>query len=187
MLFKSQIGQDKWVCEMLHYKRDGFFLDIGAFDGEQISNTHYLEKELGWNGICIEAGKNNFLQLIKNRGCLCLNNAMWSRECELLFKEDWTVGKVGEGEITQAISFKSLFREWDIPLLIDYISLDIEGAEYEALRNFPFGKYKVRIWTIEHNCVPELRDKIRSLMTDHGYTMIEKAFEDWWYDNELTS
>ena len=34
--------------------RNGFFVEAGAYDGVDQSNTYYLEKEKGWNGILIE-------------------------------------------------------------------------------------------------------------------------------------
>jgi len=47
-------GQDVFVAELLSFKKNGVFVDIGANDGVTISNTWYFEKELGWDGIAIE-------------------------------------------------------------------------------------------------------------------------------------
>ena len=47
-------GQDTLIAELLGSKRDGVFIDIGANDGVTISNTYFLEKELGWSGVAIE-------------------------------------------------------------------------------------------------------------------------------------
>lgn len=181
----SQLGQDRWVCETLNYKRGGYFLDIGAFDGVQISNTYYLEKELGWDGICVEAGPVNFQELIKNRSCLCLNKAVWSSTGKVFFKEEWTVGKVGLiGAEIESITIKQLLEDYSVPGQIDYISLDVEGAEYEVLIRFPFEKYHVSLWTIEHNAHEdegEMRDKIRILMQSNGYRIARSLdFEDWY-------
>lgn len=181
-LFKGQIEADRWVCEMLHYKREGFFIDAGAFNGVDISNTYYLEKELGWNGICIEAGEENYQELIKNRGCLCIKKALWTFDGIVRFNQNWTVGRVGTGIEIESICFKTLLR--DVPPIIDYISLDVEGDELEILMTFPWN-YRVRLWTIEHNSLH--KQEIRDLMLSKGYLMIEKPFEDWWYDNELTN
>jgi hypothetical protein len=48
----SQAGQDLFVNAILN-KNDGFFIEIGAYDPEYLSNSLMLE-ELGWNGICID-------------------------------------------------------------------------------------------------------------------------------------
>jgi hypothetical protein len=39
---KSQLGQDKYVLEFYNYKKSGFFLEIGAYDGKIFSNTYVL-------------------------------------------------------------------------------------------------------------------------------------------------
>jgi hypothetical protein len=72
MNFKSQIGQDHYYYE--HFYKPGMkgtFLDIGASDGISMSNTHMFEKELGWDGICIEPSRLAFEKLVKNRSCIC--------------------------------------------------------------------------------------------------------------------
>ena len=58
----SQAGQDQWVTEFFENKRGGYFLDIGAHDGWGDSNTWYLEEKLGWSGICLEPGIQEYLQ-----------------------------------------------------------------------------------------------------------------------------
>jgi hypothetical protein len=46
---RSQWGQDAFVYMFLGGKKDGFFVDIGAYDGESGSNTYALEN-VGWGG-----------------------------------------------------------------------------------------------------------------------------------------
>src|SRR5215472_7304519 len=73
-LFRSQVGQDLWVFgEVFNEQRNGFFLDIGAGDGVDLSNTYILENRYGWRGICIEANPDAFEVLRKNRCCQCVN------------------------------------------------------------------------------------------------------------------
>ncbi len=185
-LFNGQIYQDRWVCDMLDYKKGGFFLDIGAFDGVQISNTYYLEKHLAWNGICIEAGEKNFKELVKHRDCVCLNMVVSDVNGWVDFAENWTVGKIGEGKKTESITIDALLTNWKVPKVIDYISLDVEGQEYNVITKFPFKDYRVRVWTIEHNAHEdngEMRDKIRELMIKNRYKLYrEQSFEDWYVD-----
>ena len=53
--YTSQVEQDKWAIEeIFSFKENGYFIEIGAADGIHFSNTYVLEKELGWQGICIE-------------------------------------------------------------------------------------------------------------------------------------
>lgn len=52
-----------------------FYLELGALDGKDISNTWALEHTLGWTGILIEPGPVNFASLSKNRPNNILINA----------------------------------------------------------------------------------------------------------------
>src|SRR6266849_2588341 len=74
----------KFIADfLLHGKRDGVFVDVGAYDGIALSNTYYFEKELGWSGICIEPNPLAFESLSQNRKCVSLNCGVGGQE-ELL-------------------------------------------------------------------------------------------------------
>ena len=83
--FYSQAGQDEWISSLFEFKREGYFLDIGAHNGIDINNTYFLEKELGWTGICIEADPVIFSSLASNRKCTCVNIAVSDQEGEISF------------------------------------------------------------------------------------------------------
>lgn len=197
--FKSQVGQDEWVCEFFNYKKNGYFLDIGAADGINLSNTHYLEKELGWNGICVEALKSNFEKLKYNRNCISLHNAVYYKDCLVNFLADGNDGLGGRisnetyTESVQAIRLEKILKEYNAPKIIDYISLDIEGNEAEALQGFPFDEYEVILWTIEHNLHGGvngmiLKANIQNIMFKYGYKILVEnvgtsplyPMEDWY-------
>ena len=50
----SQAYQDMFVLTMLNGKKNGTFVEIGAYNGQQISNTYLLEKKFDWTGISID-------------------------------------------------------------------------------------------------------------------------------------
>jgi hypothetical protein len=72
-MFKSQAGQDEWVAEFYNNKKNGYFIEVGAYDGVGDSNTYFLEKVLDWNGISIEANENKFFELCNNRSSININ------------------------------------------------------------------------------------------------------------------
>ena len=190
--FKSQAGQDKFVCEYFNKMQNGFFIDIGAYDGITFSNTHYLENELCWKGVCVEAGSKIFETLIKVRSCECVNVAIYKKNRALPFYEDDFAGKISVcgSQAIQGVTMASLLKMTNAPKIIQYISLDIEGGEYNALLGFPFDEYKVILWTIEHNSYMDggvEKRKIKKIMLKNGYEIIREdvesnglAFEDWY-------
>ena len=65
---KSQFGQDEIVAKLFNYKRNGFFIEAGAYDGEVYSNTLQLERRYNWTGLLVEPNPDNFVKLLtKNR------------------------------------------------------------------------------------------------------------------------
>jgi hypothetical protein len=74
-----------------------------------------------------------------------------------------------------------------LPKIIDYLSIDTEGSEFEILNNFNFNNYKFRIITIEHN-YNNNRNKIYKLLIKNGYSIKYKnltEFEDWYINNSI--
>lgn len=194
----SQVKQDLWVLEMLYNKTGGFFLDIGAYDGVEFSNSYLLEKDFNWNGLCVEAHPATFSLLKQNRKCLCANFAVTDFCGEISFDNNQSLGsKISDsqnGHIVSAIDFKQLFLNFDIPNEIDYMSLDIEGNETKALSKFPFDTHKCRLITVEHNLYlgdDSNKKSIKSILTSNGYKIYREnvdndgvIFEDWYiYDS----
>ncbi len=52
-LFRAQFGEDRILWQVFQGRTTGFFIEVGAFDGQSLSNTYFLE-QLGWHGILVE-------------------------------------------------------------------------------------------------------------------------------------
>ena len=188
-MYTSQIGQDKWVLETLKNKHSGYFIEMGAGDGVYVSNTYFMETQMGWTGLCVEPNPILFAKLQNNRHCTLANDLVYSSTGEeVKFQLDGElsgiVNKNMGGMMRKNISnitlrtlaIKDLLEKYQVPPVIDYFSLDVEGNEFEILNAFPFDRYKVRCFTIEHNEPhqgPEMRDKIRALLLSNGYQFVK--------------
>lgn len=186
-MFKSQIGQDKWVHSIIGDKRNGFFIECGASDGILYSNTYFFEKCLDWDGICIEPNPHFRDQLEKNRMCkkcfFCVSDI---DDQYLDFNLDsHTSGVVSSGGCfvkqndvirIKTKTLKTILDMYDAPKVIDYLSLDVEGYEYTILQNFPFDDYIIHCITVEHNEPhqgPEMRIKLRNLLEKNSYVFVK--------------
>ncbi|MGW6978360.1 FkbM family methyltransferase [Streptomyces sp. NPDC054932] len=193
----SQYSQDEFVVEVLGGMREGFFLDSGASDGLQASNTRLLEQSFGWTGICIEPNTEFFARLVENRRCICVNCCLYDREGHVEFLEAGTVGgilheydpsllrcakgllRVAEGSAPPTVrrtarTVRSVLDACGAPPVIDYWSLDTEGSELAILSSFPFDRYSFRVLTIEHNWLPA-RSRIRTFLEGRGYRWVREA------------
>ena len=66
---RSQIGQDLFVLCELKFKRNGYFVEFGATNGIDLSNSHILENKFGWRGIVAEPARVWHKALFENRQC----------------------------------------------------------------------------------------------------------------------
>lgn len=192
--YYSQANQDRWVVDMLNHKKNGFFLDVGAFDGVDISNTYVLEKKFNWDGICIDADPVNFKKLTKERNVTCINCAVSNESGTIDFSGNKGAGSHVSENGSQSIESKTMediLRQNNCPKIIDYISLDIEGHEVKALEKFPFDEYEFKLMTVEHNLYlgdKEHKNKIKEILLKNGYKIYKEdvinigndPFEDWY-------
>jgi len=204
MNFFSQDGQDKFLVDIFNRKREGIFLDIGAFDGIDFSNTFYLEKELGWKGICVEPNPIVFKQLVENRDCICINACISNEiglkkflavtgygimlsgltdfiDQEHLRRIDDGIAKYG-GEKTiievDSLPITNILENQSITL-IDYCNIDVEGGEMSVLKSIDFLKVTIKVFTIENN---NNGKEVNNLLKSFGYRLITKLGADEVYE-----
>ena len=195
MRYYSQAGQDEWEDTFFKSKKNGYFLDIGAYDGVHLSNTYYLENELGWEGLCIDADTDVYKDLDKNRNCKKINIAISNKSGISNFSQAGVSGRISEeGNMeVNTTSIDKILIEFNCPKIIDYISLDVEGHEYNVLEMFPFSEYKFILMTVEHNLYlgsDVNKKKINEILTKNGYSIYREnvehmgyQFEDWYINN----
>jgi len=189
--FYSQIGQDVWALETAFPGvTHGFFLDVGSGDGVVASNTKALEDH-GWTGICVDP----FPTHMQGRTCQMFKEVVYSvAGRHMTFHQAGTLGgltdTLGEwkeqAEKAPAVEFTTvtlgdILARAKAPPRIDFMSLDIEGAELEALRGFPFDRYQIGALDVEHNFEEPKRTEIEALMRRHGYLRVHSWQQDDFY------
>lgn len=199
-LSKSQLGQDLIALALAKFKRGGYFVEFGATDGKTLSNTWILEKHFGWQGILVEPGKVWHPQLIQNRNCNLDHRCVWkSSNAEILFSEAAiselsTISNFVECDEhatsrsnsktyeVATITLQDLLDFHGAPKVIDYLSIDTEGSEYEILKAYSFKDRKISFISCEHNHTLH-RYKIYNLLSKKGYKRILQTFSqfDDWY------
>ena len=189
--FASQIGQDKWVSETVFPGvEDGYFVDVGSGDGIADSNTLVLERK-GWKGICIDP----FPSSMQTRTCQLFKDVVFSEPGKVVtFYKAGALGGIDEtlgahkalAERASAVTFTTvtlgdILARAKAPHFIHFMSLDIEGAELEALRGLPFDRYEFGAFAIEHNYESEKRTAIQKLLASHGYRRAHTWLQDDFY------
>lgn len=179
-------------------------MDVGAYDGITFSNTYYLEKDLGWTGICIEPNPLTFSSLKKIRSTNTINVGIGSGDTVLKFLAVTGAGEMLSGfadsfgphhmeRIDQMISqyggskkitdiptwpLKAILKEKNL-IYIDYCSIDVDGFEMEVLQSTDFEKVSIRLLSVENNYG---KNTIRKLLKKRGCSIVGKFGSDEFYE-----
>lgn len=225
-IWHSQSGQDVAVSTILSSKRQGYFVDLAANHPFSKSNTRTLERDFGWDGLCIDGNEEFLMLLLKNRKCAVVGAIVSSRTNEEVMYRYWhgiggagssgtwqhalsgIVGFSNKANLTEdarvakqvgavpntgdaaadgdaqdgqkrastagfedrkavTIRFADLLRAQRAPAVIDYLSLDVEGAEDAVMEEFPYESYRFLVMSIESPS-----QTLHANLSASGYTQI---------------
>lgn len=204
---KSQLFQDAFAAFIVGDLFDRTFLEFGASDGINLSNSYMLENSLGWTGVLAEPSPQWHEQLNNNRpNTKIITDCIWKCSGDKLdfFVSDFgvlstlvdfkhndlssmpgnTQERIKNGKVVkvETISINDVMEKnfnGDAP---SYLSIDTEGSEYEIIQSLDFEKYRPVVFTIEHNFT-NLENKIDELMISKGYVRVFRIITsfDAWY------
>lgn len=169
----AQHGEDYFLWQRLGFKREGVFVEIGAYNGVSLSNSKFFE-DIGWRGLLVEAhpalaeecriqrpgsvtvqaalgevneGTATFTMVRGEPGVDTLSFAATSDQHRRRV--------AGKGAIMEKVSvpartLASVLEEHGIED-IDWISIDVEGGELGVLKGADFSKVSPRMLLIEDN------------------------------------
>lgn len=209
-VYYSQYLQDVFVDIVFFNKKgNGYFIDIGAYDGIKFSNTYYFEKKYQWQGVAVEPNKEVFYRLEQNRNCNLINGVIsdidgqveYMRvegEGEMLsgivnnFAEkhinriDKSVENFGGNKVVETVdsySIKTVIKKYQIDH-ISILSIDTEGSELQILKTFPFDVIKPKVILVENN----FRSKeFNDYLTFHGYRFCFRLGDDIYLNGSISN
>ena len=202
-MFRSQDHQDEYL-ETTVFKgyQNGFYVDVGAHDGVSINNTLYFENNNHWTGINIEPIKTVFDKLVLNRpnsvnlNCavcnedgetefLCntgytemisgIKNTFDSRHLQRLHHENSQMGSTTETIKVNTKRLESIFEEHNVSH-IHYLSIDVEGAEFEVIKSINFNRVFIDVIGFENN-YNDVSIPIVKYLEDKNYVVIHRSLD----------
>jgi hypothetical protein len=165
-----------FIQNLFKDKRDGYYVELGAYHSQEISDTYTLEKNWGWKGVSFEIQEDLRSEFNLNRSNECMGNAL-------------------------TFNYINYFEDNNFPKQIDYLSVDIDSGytlegrpvanQYSTLLgliSLPLTQYRFSFIAFEHdanmyykNIV--MRDTQREILDSLGYVLLQRHHhEDWWVD-----
>jgi FkbM family methyltransferase len=186
------------------YPSNGYFVEVGAYDGEFVSNTSCLSDH-GWKGLYIEPIHEFYLKCLKRHDkndVIVANVAIGLEEKEIKIYKGDTLSTLNESQVNrykeidwaQHISFSettcdqmrldTLMNKLEVPKNFDILVVDVEGKESEVFKTFELDEWTPKMLIVEledeHESFqkyPELIVEIKELrnfIQKKGYVEIYK-------------
>jgi hypothetical protein len=178
----------------------GYFLEIGCWMGDLISQSLYLESEKGWKGLCVDPFPSRF----EKRTCqLCQKAVSGDGKPREFVKVG--IDKRDGGDVSyfsgfkdsiqvhwplisdfcsyevidvETITFADLAQQYSLPSFIEFLSVDTEGSELEIFQTIPFDKFKFGLIVFEHNRNDVTKRMVGAILLSNGYRLLESLAVD---------
>jgi len=200
----SQEGEDLILNRMFEGQESGFYVDVGAHHPQRFSNTYnfYLK---GWRGINIDATPDSMKPFRKIRPEDINIEAAISDSSELLtfyifnepalngFSKEISTSRDGISSYkiteTKQIRTRTLSEVLDEHLPqnkdIDFLSIDVEGLDYQVLISNDWSKYRPKVILVEElstslESIPQ-ESKTFAFLHGIGYELFAKTFNTSFY------
>jgi len=182
----SQFAEEWIIRDFFQDRRDGVFVDVGANDYQHDSTTYYLETALGWHGLAIDAQREMAEGYRKNRPRTQFFSFFVSDRtdavAELFIPANRGLNASGTRE---AVDDGTKLEVREVPTIrlddllmrtgvdrVDFLSMDIELAEPQALAGFDIERFRPELVCIESH--PSVRQAILDYFQRHEYVLVGK-------------
>lgn len=181
----SQFGEDRLILEYFN-KKDGVFVEVGAFHPIQLSQTYLLEQS-GWSGALVEPlphlaallrrmrPRSRVFEFAVSSPSHSGSAVMHRGDNDSLASLDADAG--GEQITVQTRTLDEILGEAGLPH-IDFLSMDVEGFEMEVFAGFDLQRWKPSLVLLEDH-VHDLR-KHRHMLAN-GYKLVNRLGCNSWY------
>ena len=203
-VLKGESGVPKIIDKLLGGKQNGFYIESGALDGEYLSNSLFFELKRNFTGLLIEPDVFSYQKLLEvNRKAYSINACYSLTGYPTLVDFITVPGQPALSSIKKinqkrnsiessaklaqpstlkhsrnavCLSFYSILLALGNPV-VDYLSLDIEGAELPVLKTIPWHKVNVKVMSIECGLIDSCL-RIKKFMQSVGYFLVLQHRQD---------
>ena len=164
--------------------RKGTYIELGANDGAFQSNTKWLEDDFGWSGILIEPSFVGYDACLKTRpnnkifNCACVSFDYAGTEVMGNFNGH-AMSSVGGDRLNdsnlvsvEARTLQSIIDESGFDK-INFLSLDVEGYEFEVLKGIDLKRKQISFMLIE--IYEKDKKEIFEYLSSFGYDLLENV------------
>ncbi|MDD3465761.1 MAG: FkbM family methyltransferase [Campylobacterales bacterium] len=206
--FYSQEGEDAVLARVFEGKKNRFYIDVGAHHPRRFSNTYFFYKK-GWHGINIDAMPDS-MQIFEEDRPLDINLEIpVSDRDEVLtyyifnepalngFSKELSDSRNGLRQY-KIINTKELRTRTLASILdefmpaeqqIDFLSIDVEGLDFQVLNSNNWDKYRPEVVLVEALGGADVADilvcETNLFMETKGYSLFAKTFNTLFFKKRV--
>jgi FkbM family methyltransferase len=194
----SQDGEDIVIAEFFKDKLEGFYVDVGAHHPQRFSNTYYFYLK-GWSGINIDAMPGSMkifddsrprdinLEIpISDKSEIltyyefdepALNSFSLPLSQERIKTSSYKI--IAETQLKTQTLAEVLDKHLPPEQTIDFLSIDVEGLDYQVMSSNNWDKYKPKVLLVEDLELSSLKNintsKVCLFLEERGYVLLAKT------------
>ena len=183
--------REKHLVREFFSGRQGFFVDVGANDPTQGSQSWHLE-QLGWRGVLVEPQPVLAARLRETRkaqvfeaACSSPDNAGQTLSLHVagpmsaLDRDRMAPGAIPSEVIDVRVrTLDDILAEAGAPAPLGFLSVDIEGHEIEALSGFDFARWRPALILLEDHVSDLAKHRF---MQRARYRLVRRTDTNSWY------
>ena len=189
------------LSQLLNFS-NGFYVEVGANDGRSFSNTYVLEKTRNWSGILVEPILHKHFESKRYRdiSCnrfiygACVDSQFTEPMVKLYFSNLMTTSDLGNNRLwaeagskflnngesvlpfwSPAVVLSQVFKEAGVTK-IDFLSIDVEGAELSVLKGINFKDVEIDLILIESTENSDTVKYLKDMRYDHSVNLGNNHF-----------
>lgn len=169
----------------------GFFVEVGANDPRQGSQSWHLE-QAGWRGVLIEPQPQLAAKLREARSAAVFAVACSSPQraggtlplhlagpMSAIDRDRMAYGAIPEAVIDVPVrTLDDILVEAGAPAPLDFLSVDVEGHEIEVLKGFNFARWRPRLILLEDHVADLSKHRF---LRRAGYRLVRRTDYNGWY------
>ena len=187
----SMDNEDTVILKYFKDRKNGFYVDVGCYHPIHINNTYLLYKK-NWHGInidtsqfsidlfnymrpkdlnynCAISNKNEFIKLFYQKELSQLSTTE-KNQAEIVFQ-----GNIKEKEIEAFTLDEILNRDKYKNSKIDFLDIDVEGADLKVLKGLSFDKFKPELVCVEIHSKEIKKSDIYNFLIDKNYELLRSG------------
>jgi len=198
----AQFHEEPVLWALLGYKKKGYYVEAGAYDGVRLSTSYFFES-IGWTGLLVEANPELYEACRKARpGSKVVNAAIGGRDASGEIEFSKVAGADGVDALgflkasddhialvkrqggrveSMKVPFTNLSKllDQERPGKIDFVVIDVEGFEETALEGLEIERWAPGVVMVERN-PPDAPDNYAAaqLLQKHGYRLCARCIRN---------